>query len=460
MRDNWLCALAAGAASVAMGWLGLSGFLWTDYETEAAPAFDALAHGHVLEFLRLAPAYGGSLVERSPFALVPGLWGGGQLAVYRLVAVPCLLAGTALGVWLCARMRAAGQRALWRALAVGVCVANPMTLQALEMGHPEELLGACLCVGAVLVALRGRAVWAGVLLGLAIANKEWALVAVGPVLLALNPRPLAGRFPGVRIVCLAAASATAAAVLGPLLLAGRAFTTAVGATAVVSTPTASQIFHPWQVWWFFGHHSGLVHREGAMLPGYRVGPTWISAISHPLIVAAGLSAALALWLPRRRSSSTAGGVSASDALLLLAFVLLARCLLDTWDVGYYVLPCSIAMVSWETIGRRRAPIVTLAAVIAPWLALARLSPALSPDGQAALFLAWTLPLAGALAVRLYAPGLGARALGERRSSKSGGPGLKPLVERPALPSVRVHRPGGAQAQEMTVSSVGSPVSTS
>jgi hypothetical protein len=53
------------------------------------------------------------------------------------------------------------------------------------MGHPEELLGAVLCIAAVLVAMRGRAVWAGVLLGLAIANKEWGLVAVGPVLLAL-----------------------------------------------------------------------------------------------------------------------------------------------------------------------------------------------------------------------------------------------------------------------------------
>ena len=89
MRENALCAFVAGAGSATMAWLGLYGFAWNDYDTEARPAFDALVHGHVLDFLRLAPAYGGSLVERAPFALVPHLWGGGQLAVYRIVALPC-----------------------------------------------------------------------------------------------------------------------------------------------------------------------------------------------------------------------------------------------------------------------------------------------------------------------------------------------------------------------------------
>ncbi len=491
MRENAFCALVAGAASFVVGWLGLSGFSWSDYETEAEPAFDALTHGHVLEFLRLAPAYGGSLVERAPFALLPDLWGGGHLAVYRMVAAPCLLAGAAFGVWLCARMRAAGAPALWRALAVGVCVANPMTLQALEMGHPEELLGACLCAAAVLLALRGRALLAGVLLGLAIANKEWALLAAGPVLLALpssgpksadlgltdsggsrarasaphedtpfgtpraraNPRskrpahanPSSKSAPPgdsrarasaarenthSRLVCLASACAASALVLAPLALAGRAFATAVSKTAMVSTTASSQIFQPWQLWWFLGRHAGLIRQEGTPLPGYRTGPAWTSALSHPLILAAGLTAAVTLWLVRRRGTgsneATASGVTASDALLLLALVLLLRCVLDTWDTGYYMLPFSIALLSWETIARRRAPILTLAVVIAPWLALARLSSDLTPDGQAALFLAWTLPLAGALTLRLYAPGLAS----------------------------------GSPAQEMTVSSVGSPVSVS
>jgi hypothetical protein len=419
-RENALCALAAGAASVAIGWLGLSGFLWTDYETEAEPAFSAISHGHVLEFLRLAPTYGGSLVIRAPFALLPSLWGGGQLAVYRMVAVPCLLAGAAFAVWLCARMRALGLPALWRALAVGICVANPMTLQALETGHPEELLGACLCVVAVLLALRGRALWAGVLLGLAIANKEWALVAAGPVLLALpvrERRPIG--------LCLAGATATVGVVLGPLLLASKAFATNVGATAIVS----SSIFQPWQVWWFFGWHGPLVHRGATALHGYRVGPTWASTISHPLVVVVGLAAAATLWRWRRRHGGADRMGGAEAPLLLLALVLLLRCLLDTWDTGYYMLPFTIALLTWETVGLRRAPILTLAGVLAPWIALAQLSHTLSPDQQSALFLAWTLPLAGALALRLHDPG---RA-------------------RTAVP---------VPAQAITVSSLGNPVSTS
>ncbi len=154
LRENAPCALIASGACAAMAWLGLYGFGWNDYETEARPAFEALAHGHLLGFLRLAPAYGGSLIERAPFALLPGLWGGGALAVYRMVALPCLLAVAVLGVWLVSRTRAQGRSTLARAIALGVCVANPIALRALEFGHPEELLGACLCVAAVLLAAR------------------------------------------------------------------------------------------------------------------------------------------------------------------------------------------------------------------------------------------------------------------------------------------------------------------
>src|ERR1700727_3898604 len=104
-RENALCATAALAFCALIAYLGLESFQWSDYEHEVAPAFAALVHGHVGEFLRLAPAYGGSLVERAPFALVPGLWGGGALAVYRAVAVPGVLAGALLGVWVVARVR-------------------------------------------------------------------------------------------------------------------------------------------------------------------------------------------------------------------------------------------------------------------------------------------------------------------------------------------------------------------
>jgi len=400
----------AGAGGATMAWLGLYGFAWNDYDAEARGSFEALVHGHLLEFLRLAPAYGGTVVERAPFALLPGLWGGGPLAVYRMVALPCLLASAVLGVWLVARMRSQGRSTLARALTLGVCVANPLTLRALELGHPEELLGGCLCVAAVLIASgssvgRGRALWAGVILGLAIANKEWALLAVGPVLLALP----AGR----RRWCLSGAVTIAAAVLGPLVLVGSSDFLA-GTRALASAP--SVIFQPWQVWWFFGHHGALVHGlYGVPKPGYRTPPAWTGILSHPLILLAGVALPAGLWLQRRlprrvalpgfRAPSAAAFLTRRDALLALALLLLLRCLLDTWDAVYYPIPFVLAVLAWEVLGPAdRLPMLALCSSVLAWISFQWLPAHVSADAQAAFFLAWTLPLAATLCATLFRRG--------------------------------------------------------
>lgn len=393
LRRNALCVLAAAVGSTTLAWLGLYGYAWTDYEVEARPALAALVHGHLTEFLQLAPAYGGSLVLRAPFALLSDLWGGGELAVYRLVALPCLLGAAALGVWLVADMRRRGAPTLARAVALGLCVANPLTLSALEIGHPEELLGAALCVAAVLLAGRGRPLWAGLLLGAAIANKEWALLAVGPVILALPAR---------RILCLTAAAGVAAAVLAPLaLVQSGGFLTASGSTAAPS----GTIFQPWQVWWFLGHHGPVVHGVfGHIKPGYRTAPPWVGALSHPLIVALALPfTALAWW----RRPGAGGEARVREALLLLAFLMLLRCLLDTWDTSYYVLPFLLALTAWESLGERGLPALALVSTAMAWVSFSWLPyQHVSPDVQSALFLLWTLPLATVLAWRLYARGAG------------------------------------------------------
>jgi glycosyl transferase family 87 len=424
-REHGPCALIALAGCAALAWLGLGSFAWSDYESEARPAFEALAHGHPTQFLRLAPAYGGSLVERAPFALVPNLWGGGELAVYRAVALPCLLAVGLLGVCLLSRMRAEGRPLFARALALAVCVANPLTLHALEAGHPEDLLGAALCVGAVLLASNGRPLWAAVALGLAVANKEWALLAAGPVLLALAP--------GRRLVCAAISIAVAVLVLAPLALVGSGgFTAAVRASA---TP-AGLIFHPWQVWWFLGHHDP--HAGGLLVPaslGYRVGPGWTSAIDHPLIIAVGFALSAALWLRERRNGQT----SLRAALLALALLMLMRCLLDTWDTGYYPLPFLLALLAWEVRGAvARPPVLAAAATVVASLTFLWLPQHASADFQAAFFLAWALPLAIGLGVRLFAPQAAARIGRVGRAS---------------------HAPA-ANPQEMTVSALSRPLSAS
>jgi hypothetical protein len=394
LRENALCAFAAMAGCATIAWLGLYGFAWGDYEVEAQPSFDALAHGHIGEFLRLAPTYGGSLIERAPFALIPGLWGGGSLAVYRMVALPCLLAAAALGVFLVARMRSRGYSPLARAVALAVCVANPITLRALELGHPEELLGGCLCVAAVALAAGKRPLAAGVVLGLAIANKEWALLAAGPVLLAL-PHPL-------RLRCLTAAGAVTVAVLAPLALAS---SSGFAASAHAIAAPVSPIFQPWQAWWFLGHHGALVHGAfGVPKPDYRTGPTWTSLVSHPLIILVGCAISLVLWLRVRGRA-----LAVRDALLALALLLLLRCVLDTWDAVYYPLPFVLALLAWEThSASRRPPVFALLSTVLVWLSFVWLPEHAGPDAQAALFLAWSLPLTAFLGIRLLRPGHPAR----------------------------------------------------
>jgi hypothetical protein len=119
--------------------MGLKTPAFTDYETEIEPAAQALRAGHINDFLALLPAYGGSLVLRSPFVFLPDLWGGGYLALFRSLALPCLAAGAGLGVYLWAQATrlGRGRMAAWTALCL--CAINPLTLRALETGHPEDV---------------------------------------------------------------------------------------------------------------------------------------------------------------------------------------------------------------------------------------------------------------------------------------------------------------------------------
>lgn len=394
--------LLAGIGTAAIAWLGLYGFAWSDYETEVLPSVNALVHGHLQQFLSLAPSYGGSLLLRAPFALLPGLWGGGELAVYRSLAAPALLAAAWLGVWLTAQMRHQRQSRLARGVALALCVANPLTLRALEVGHPEELLGGVLCVAAVLLAFRDRPVLAGLALGAAVANKEWALLAVGPVLLALPCR---------RVLCLAVAGSLTALVLAPLTLIGSS--TFLASTKGTAT-AASAIFQPWQIWWFFGQHGALVHGLfGTAKPGYRIGPGWVGTISHPLVLAIAFPLSYLLWLVRRQGppgplrhdpANSRRVCSQGDALLLLAVLLLGRCLLDSWDTEYYMLPFILALLAWESLEQRRAPVLALASTTLAWVSFQWLALHASPDLQSVLFLAWTLPLGVLLGLALYASG--------------------------------------------------------
>jgi hypothetical protein len=381
VRDLFAPAVAATLGALVLVALGMQTMAFTDYEVEAEPSFQALRHGDPAGFLHDLPVYGGSLIMRSPFALLPALWHGGDLALFRSVAVPCLLAAIALALVLFARARAlgAGTGAAWLALAL--TAANPLTLRALEIGHPEELLGGALCVAAGLAAVGRRPLLTGVLLGAAVANKPWAVVAVIPVLLML---------PHGRWRALAWATGVGALLVAPMLAFGG------GVTSTVTVARASGwIFQPWQLWWFLGDHGHRVMGLYGEHVGYRTPPGWVRHVSHPLAVL--VPGALALSLARSRRT-----LVAAEGFVLLALALHLRCLLDSWNTVYYAIPACLALVAWE-VHARRPPLLALTVTALVWTTFALLPRVASPDVQSAAYLAWSVPLAIGLALAVWRP---------------------------------------------------------
>jgi hypothetical protein len=377
-KRPWLLPLLVGLIGTFL--LAKNGMLtqaFTDYETEAEPSFNALRAGDIGTFLQAAPAYGGSLILRAPFVYASDVLGGGSLAAFRAAAIPCLLAGLVFGVHLFGRVKGPGA---WIVLAL--VTLNPITLRALEIGHPEELLGAVLCVSAVICALADKPVWAGLLLGLAFANKAWAILAIGPLLIALEQG---------RIRALAAAGAVAAAVLAPLWIGGGAAHNS--GVAAIATNTG-QIFQPWQIWWFFGSHGETVIGTFGPKIDYRAAPDWINGIVRPLIVLTVIPLSALMWKlnPRRQ-----------DALGLLALLLCLRCLLDAWDAVYYQLPLVLTLLTWEVYSRHRVPLATLMTTLLVWISFEIAPDHVSPDLQSLSYMAWILPLTILLAIRVFAP---------------------------------------------------------
>ena len=107
--------------------------------------------------------------------------------------------------------------------------------------------------------------------------------------------------------------------------------------------------------------------------------------------------------------------------MLLAAVLLVRCLLDTWNTSYYALPFLLALLTWEA---RSGPRVAGAHGGRDARLLGELRDAAAtaaPDVQAAFYLAWAAPLAVALTWRSLAgrwPPVPAPRLSRRRAAPS------------------------------------------
>ena len=367
--------------AVYVAWLGFGVQTMGDYPYWFAPAMKALLAGHAGAFFHLLPTdgAGGSVLLRAPGALVGKLLVGGQLAEFRFGALECLLVLGGLGLWLGRDMAARGQPAVARLGVVALSVAIPVLLDAILFGHPEEPLGAALCVAAVLLAGAGRSGPAGIALGLAAINKPWGVLALAPALLAA---------PGGRARVRVAATAAAAA--GAWYAA-----TYVGAPGHFSASLSaiSPVAHPEEVWWPLAH---LVTQHGST-PYYAL-PAFV--IDHGRQLAVLVAVSLSLGLARRRTRST------EDCLALLALAFLARCLLDPSDHIYYHVPFLVALLAWEA-RTRGAPVLALLATGLLWLVFHTISGVAGVNVQFAAYLAAMAPLAavlgGAVLGRGYAP---------------------------------------------------------
>lgn len=362
-----------------------------DYFIDASPAIDALGRGDLHAFFVQHPLMGNvSLLLRTPFVLP--VYDGSLQAVYFAGVIPCFAAVVILAAALRRRMTALGRPALAITLVGVVAIVNPGVFRSIHWGHPEELLGGALCVGAILAALRARWLLSGVLLGLAIGTKQWAVIAVIPALLAAPDLRRAGGL-------LAVAAAVALAFTLPSLVAAPdQFVSVHKQVAVAGGPVG-----PPNVWWPFSTPRDPAERA-AVAKGFADQlPQWLSQLTHPLIVLAGVPLGLLFW--RRRRS-----LQREDVLGLFALLMLLRCVLDPWNNDYYHAPFLMALLAWEALARDGWPRLTVLA----GAALALTFPA-SLDSMSAMtaesarycatYLAWALPLTAYLAVSLFAPGL-------------------------------------------------------
>jgi hypothetical protein len=351
----------------------------------AATPIRALAHGRLHEFIASQPVMGSaSLLLRAPFAALGLQIGrGSDLELYRLGAFPCLLAAGLLAAHLFGRMRELRRPALACVVVSALVAINPLTTRALRYGHPEELLAAALCVSAVLAAGRRRPLVAGVLLGAAVATKQWAVLAVLPVIIG------AGEDRGRLAI---GAAATAGLLIVPLAAGDlHRFLHANHAAGVVGGTAM-----PTNIWFGFGTDVPVViGANGATTPP-RALPSTLAAISHPLILGAGMVLALLWWRYRR-------DVQPEDALLLVALIMLVRCLLDPMTNSYYHLPFLMSLAAWEGLRRRGAPVLTVASTLLIGFTISLAGSGIRLVDLNHFYLAWALPLAGLLGMLAFRP---------------------------------------------------------
>ena len=366
-----------------------------DYRLQVQPALDALLRGDLSSFLR-ANTLGGpaSLLLRAPMLALARALGGGEALGYTLGSLACALPLTAVGAWLVAETGRAGRRFVDRASIAALFVLCPIFTIALQWGHPEDLMTIAGCVAAVLLAARGRIVWAGLVFGLAVATKQWALVAAAPVLLAMPRHRLRAALVGGGLF---AALAAPAALIDP-----NAFV-----ASLKSIASANSWVSATNVWWPFAHaHTRMVTDGVTLVPVVKYTlPASLNYVPHALIVFIGLP--LGALVAARSSRPTLDQV-----LSLLALLMLLRCVLDPWNNPYYQVAPLVALYARDALCGRGLPLASAFATLAAWVTFGHVAIVDGGLGRLAfghgagttnlVYLAWTLPLAAWLTLHALA----------------------------------------------------------
>jgi hypothetical protein len=340
----WLLGTLVILAAIA-AWIAFSNTSLGDWDTDSAPAVTALAGGHVSAYLSAHAVMGplATLVQ-APFAAL----GSSPVSEYQWACIPCLLAAAALGLYLAAIARRRGAGLLTQALIAVLTLLNPLTICAVQAGHPEEVLTAALAVGAVVVAAQGHGGRAGLLLGLAIASKQWAVIAVLPTLLVLPHGRLRGGAIGL--------GAVAVLYLPSLIAAPGSFMDVQGNAA-----SGGSVATIWSVWYPFANVD-VVHLGGGLTGHVHRVPAGLGPLTHPLILATALLLPLAVCLRRGRFM-----LSPEEAIALLTLLAVLRCILDPVNNIYYAVPLVPALLAWDALGRDRLPLRGLAAAAVSFL---------------------------------------------------------------------------------------------
>jgi predicted small integral membrane protein len=370
---------------------------------DPAASIGALSDLHFSDFFHQHPFMGPlTLVVRAPVVAAAEAAGAGVKAQYQWGAFVCLLLVGVFAVWLAMLTAERGWPFWLQALIAVGTVANPVTAATLKWGHPEELVTAALTMAALICAVRRQPRAAGVLFGLALASKAWAVLALPALIAVLMPG--AWRRAIVPMVVVAGILIVPTAVGAPAHFRGNL-------TEVSKLGSQYGTLAPTNALWPFGKVVDVATTHGNGQAAKL--PLGIARGARLFVFAAALLLTLA-WV------RLGGRDLPETVLLLVALILMVRGLFDPSNHSYYHTGPFLGLLSYEALTRRTFPFAT-AAFLLVFEATNRIVRSVHTlDGVNLVYLAWAVPFALYMAGELLSRSHGARAPVHRETRLSPG----------------------------------------